>query len=90
MATLKVDRFGRVVIPEEIKDKLGLKEGSPLRISTRDSEIVLAVEDPNLDKRVDALTEYLKRETPKPFIRKPSKEDSKWLSRRYCLRKLGL
>jgi len=36
-----LDRFGRVVIPKEIRDTLGLKPGELLRVEQSDDEIVL-------------------------------------------------
>jgi AbrB family looped-hinge helix DNA binding protein len=36
-----LDRFGRVVIPKEIRDALGLKPGEQLKIEHTDDEVVL-------------------------------------------------
>lgn len=38
----KIDPMGRIVIPAEIRDLLGLTGGEPLDISVRDGAIVLA------------------------------------------------
>ena len=36
-----LDRFGRVVIPKEIRDLLGLKPGEPLQVEQSDDEVIL-------------------------------------------------
>ncbi len=36
-----VDKVGRVVIPKEIRDNLGLEEGSPLEIFVENDMIIL-------------------------------------------------
>ncbi len=36
-----VDKFGRVVIPKEIRDVLGLKPGEVLKIEQSDDEVVM-------------------------------------------------
>ncbi len=36
-----LDKFGRVVIPKEIRDGLGLKPGEVLQIEKSDDEVVL-------------------------------------------------
>ncbi len=38
---VRLDRFGRVVIPKEIRDDLGLKPGTELHIEEAGREIVL-------------------------------------------------
>ena len=38
---ITVDRFGRVVIPKEVRDGLGLEAGSVLRVEEREDEILL-------------------------------------------------
>ena len=90
MAKTEVDNYGRVLIPKDIREKLGLKQGTALHMAVRGSELVLRVENAELEKEVERLAEYLEREAPKPFVVETLKGDSKWLSRRYCLRKLGL
>ena len=41
-----LDKFGRVVIPKEIRDSLGLRPGSPLRIEENNQEIrITLIED---------------------------------------------
>ena len=36
-----IDRFGRIVIPKEIRDDFNLKPGSPIRIEESDQVIIL-------------------------------------------------
>ncbi len=36
-----LDKFGRVVIPKEIRDNLGLKPGEVLQIEKIDNEVIL-------------------------------------------------
>ncbi len=36
-----LDKFGRIVIPKQVRDDLGLSPGSILKIEERDEEIVL-------------------------------------------------
>jgi len=36
-----LDRFGRIVIPKEIRDDFNLKPGSPIRIEESDQVIIL-------------------------------------------------
>jgi len=36
-----LDRFGRIVIPKQVRDDLGLSPGSVLRLERRDDEIIL-------------------------------------------------
>lgn len=36
-----VDRFGRVVVPKEIRDRLGLHPGSEIEIDEQGDEVVL-------------------------------------------------
>ncbi len=36
-----LDKFGRVVIPKQIRDDLGLEPGEPLNIEKREHEIIL-------------------------------------------------
>ncbi len=36
-----VDRFGRMVVPKEIRDRLGVRPGAEIEIEEREGEIVL-------------------------------------------------
>lgn len=85
-----MDAYGRVLVPKGVREKLGLKPGTSLQIIVKGSELVLKIKDVKLEKRVEELAEYLEREAPKPFVSETRKGDSKWLSREYSLRKLGL
>jgi len=38
---ITVDRFGRVVIPKEVREGLGLEPGSVLRVEEKEDEILL-------------------------------------------------
>ena len=51
--TTTLDKFGRVVIPKELRQSLGLLPGSPLRIEQRGTELVLCpiIEEPRLVRK---------------------------------------
>jgi len=62
---------GQVVIPQGIRDELGLREGTPFAVSARDNLIILrAMEAPNIEKEWEQLfkwgTEYAKKKGFKP------------------------
>jgi AbrB family looped-hinge helix DNA binding protein len=40
-----LDRFGRVVVPKEIRDRLGLRPGVEIEIDEKENEVVLKLVD---------------------------------------------
>jgi AbrB family looped-hinge helix DNA binding protein len=40
-----LDRFGRVVVPKDIRDRLGLKPGVEIEIDEKENEVVLKLVD---------------------------------------------
>jgi len=86
---VRVDRYGRIVLPKEIREMLGIHENSELTLSVRDDEIVIRVRREDLEKKVDDLIEFLKNNAPKAFVSEVE-EDEKWLTRKYSLEKIGL
>jgi len=90
LAEAQIDKYGRILIPKEIRERLGLKPETSFEVTVRGSEIILRMKNTDLDKEVEELAAFLEREAPKPFMNKSSRGDSKWLSERYRLRKLGL
>jgi len=85
-----VDKYGRVLIPKKIRDSLGLEPNSSLVLTIRGDELILKPVRPDLHRQLSELREFLSRELPSAFVTRPSEEDSKWMSKSYCLRKLGL
>ena len=85
-----LDKFGRILIPKEVRDKLGLKEGTTLQIIVKKGELVIKPHDENLEKRVKDAVNYLKENPPKPFAARGEEADGKWFSKEYSLRKIGL
>jgi len=90
LAETVIDKFGRVLIPKKIRDKVGLKPGMRLDIVVKGNEIVLRPRNVDLEEKIRELEEFLEHETPKAFIKSPYLGDSKWFPKDYCLRKLGL
>ena len=86
---VKVDKYGRIVIPKEVRERLGIEENSELTLTVRDDEIVIRVQRDDLEKRVDELIEFLKNNAPKPFVAEVEGVE-KWLAKEYSLRKIGL
>jgi len=85
-----IDKYGRVLIPKEVREKLGLRPNTALDVIVKGDDIILRPRNLDLEKRISELSEYLAYEAPEAFVNEPREGDSKWLSRRYCLKKLGL
>ena len=49
--TRKVDRLGRIVIPKEVRDSLGIVEGTPLVLSVEGERLVYSMADGASDVR---------------------------------------
>jgi len=86
---VRVDKYGRIVLPKDIREEFGIKENSELTLTVREDEIVIRIQRSNLEKRVDDLIEFLKNNAPKPFVAEV-KGDGKWLTKNYGLEKIGL
>jgi len=86
---VKVDRYGRIVLPRNVRDELGLRENDELVLDVREDEIVIRVQRDDLEKRVNDLVEYLKSHSPKPFVAE-AEEGEKWVTRKHALEKIGL
>jgi len=89
LAKVKMDKFGRILIPKEIRKKLGIAGEMELEIEVKGEKILIKPTDFNLEKGVDEAISYLKNNAPKPFV---SFEEGgeKWYSKEYSLRKMGL
>jgi transcriptional pleiotropic regulator of transition state genes len=88
LAKVRIDRFGRILIPKRIRENLGIEENTELEIEIRDEKILIKSQNSSLERRVDELVNYLKN-APKPFTSVEEVEE-KWYSRRYSLKKIGL
>ena len=86
---VKVDRYGRIVLPKEVRERLGIHENTELILDVKDDEIVIRVQRGDLEKRVDDLIEFLRNNAPKAFV-SDIEEDEKWITRKYGLEKIGL
>ncbi len=86
---VKVDRYGRIVLPKEVRERLGIHENTELILDVKDDEIVIRVQREDLEKRVDKLIEFLRNNAPKAFV-SDIEEDEKWITRKYGLEKIGL
>ena len=78
MIKIKVSSKGQVVIPKEIRDKLGIKPGTILNVSIEGKRIVLepASEPPNIFVELGEKSEEILQE-----LRKENKERIKRLLR---------
>jgi transcriptional pleiotropic regulator of transition state genes len=90
MLAVRIDRYGRLLIPKEVRDRLGLTPWTTLELALRGDEIVLSPRNLDLEGRVEELSRFLEREAPRAFVNPITPGDSKWMSRDYSLRKIGL
>lgn len=90
MAKTKIDKYGRVLIPKETRESLGIGPGEDIRIRVRGSELIMRPVSGRTDEKVKDLADYLEKNAPEPFVSPPSEEDSKWMTKKRALRKLGM
>lgn len=53
----RVDDLGRVVIPKEIRNKLGIREGTPLEISLENGGVCFTPYQVNAGTKIEAVIE---------------------------------
>ena len=58
---VKIDRYGRILIPKEIREKLGIRGESELILTVRDNEIIIRVQNEDLDKKLQNLLSVKRR-----------------------------
>jgi len=85
---VKIDKQGRIVIPSEVRKKLGLKPNSELILVVRDNSILIEPEETDIEKIIDEWYEYMLK--MKTRARGLTIEPSKWMSDEYVKRKLGI
>ncbi len=84
---VRIDKQGRIVIPSEIRRKLGLKPNMELVLVVRGKSLLL---EPNEEEVERAIDEWyrLMLET-KVMVKGFSSGESKWMSDEYVRKKLG-
>ncbi len=75
--TVKVNERGQIVIPEEIRKDLGIKESSVLVMIEENNEIILKKESEIL-KEMDGEEQFWKSLTRESMKRAWNKEDEIW------------
>jgi len=88
LAKVRIDKFGRILIPKEIRSSLGIKEDTELEMEVKDEKILIRLVDRNLEERVEELISYLKNSAPKPFV-SGVEAGEKWYSTEFSMRKIG-
>jgi len=89
LAKVRIDKFGRILIPKEIRSSLGIKEDTELEMEVKDEKILIRLVDRSLEERVEELINYLKNSAPKPFV-SDEETGEKWYSAEFSMRKIGL
>ena len=89
LAKTKIDKFGRILIPKDIRRSLGIKGETELEIEVKDEKILITLRNQDLEKKVEELMSYLKNSAPKPFVG-DEEAGEKWYSAEFSRRKIGL
>ncbi|MHA2244279.1 MAG: MraZ C-terminal domain-containing protein [Candidatus Hodarchaeales archaeon] len=89
--TTKMDKQGRVLIPKNYREKLGLGEESSVSIHLVDRRLIIEVFNPNLHKAVKQWKKNLLKRNTKGFTipKNAVSSDPKWFSEEYARQKLG-
>ncbi|MHA2369441.1 MAG: hypothetical protein ACXADX_11535 [Candidatus Hodarchaeales archaeon] len=90
--TTNIDKQGRILIPKDYREKLGLGDETPVRIHLVDRRIILEVYDSHLHLAVEKWKEKLIRKKIQAFTmpEPPMSSDPKWFSEEFARQKLGL
>jgi AbrB family looped-hinge helix DNA binding protein len=84
-----IDRQGRLVIPAEIREKIGMKNGGRVSVRLDGSKVIIEPVFEDLEERVQRWREFVMGLSLEPFKEDVS-ESWKWMSHEYARRKLGL
>ena len=90
-STIKIDKQGRIIIPKEIRDKLGL-HNTDLKIHVIGNKIIIEPFNSELEQQASEWEKALKNLDIEAFRIDHDKEEneSKWFSEGYAKQKLGL
>ncbi len=87
--TIKVDKQGRLVLPVNIREALGLENGGHVAVRLDGRRAVLEPETVDVKRRIQ---EWMKEalETRAEAFTEEHGESWKWMGREYARKKLGL
>lgn len=87
---LKVDSQGRLVLPANLRKRLGIgSEGGAVSVRQDDSRIILEPVSEDLQQRVEEWRSMVASTRVEPFT-ETVQQTWKWMSIEYARRKLGL
>lgn len=87
---VNVDRQGRMVIPSQVRRKLGLSGGGKLLLRVINGKIELVPISKDLEERVAEWKKMTMATRTRAFVEEHAGGEWKWVSREYAERKLGL
>lgn len=87
--TINIDKQGRLVVPANIRETLGIKEGGQVFLRLEGNRIIIEAVTENLEKSVEEWAKKTKRQPAKAMMEE-TKESWKWMSYEYARKKLGL
>jgi AbrB family looped-hinge helix DNA binding protein len=90
--TTKVDKQGRILIPKNYREKMGIDEKTSVSIHIMNKRLIIEVFNPNLHKAVEKWKKGLINQKIKAFTvpKEAVSKDPKWFSEEYARKKLGL
>jgi len=87
----KIDSQGRILIPAEIRRKLGFETDSKVGLIVIGNELVIKKVNTDLKIKVERWKqELMNRSIPVGVATEIETEDDKWMDKTYAERKLGL
>lgn len=87
--TVNIDKQGRLVVPANLRETLGIKEGGQVTIRLDGKKIVIEPISEDLDRQVrEWAAEAMNQSTP--INVEDSQETWKWMSSEFARKKLGL
>jgi AbrB family looped-hinge helix DNA binding protein len=92
-AIATVDEQGRMVLPSNLREKLGLKRGGKVSIRSEDSNRIVIErrnDDNGVEARVRNWAEVALNDAPTIERARKKPISKKWMSSEYSRRKLGL
>lgn len=86
---IKVDKQGRLVLPSNIRETFGIKQGGQMTIRIEGSRVILEPVQTDVNEKVQEWENLSRNLKAEAFTEEPD-EGWKWMSREYAKKKLGL